>query len=427
MKEKQHNTLSRRGFVLKSTAIAATTVAGGSLAHVAESSKTLAGSSASGPVCPFPHLTPAEEFYTVARGNPKPHTLTGQALADARMTPDTWRLEITADPYVEDPIVKLPAKVDKPLTLEDGTALNYHFLLELGKTRSVKYIKAMQCLNIPAPLGQGLWEGVPLRDVLGLCGSMNNVRRIYYWGFHNNDPEQVFQSSVSYTQAMETPPGELPVFLAYKLNGKPIPPIRGGPVRMVVPWSHGFKSIKWLQHIFLTNDYRINDTYALKNNDPESYLKTAAYTVELPEKIPASDPITATGQVISGLSGLSHVEYWLRTVNDDSKSLADDDPELLSAPWKPCQLFPEPDWKTVLPTGTGTQSILGFNPDSGKPNTWPLKYGMGFWFTELGKLQPGHYEIRARAVDLNGYAQPEPRSARKSGRNAIQVRRFEVV
>ena len=27
----------------------------------------------------------------------------------------------------------------------------------------------------------------------------------------------------------------------------------------------------------MTNDYHANDTYALQNNDPESYLKTAAY------------------------------------------------------------------------------------------------------------------------------------------------------
>jgi DMSO/TMAO reductase YedYZ molybdopterin-dependent catalytic subunit len=245
------------------------------------------------------------------------------------MTPDTWRLEMTADPYVEDPIIKLPAKIDKPLTLADSTALDLPTLLESGKTRSVKYIKAMQCLNIPAPLGQGLWEVVPLRDVLEFCGSMLNVRRIYYWGYHNNDPKQIFQSSVSYTQAMETPPGELPVFLAYKLNGKPIPPIRGGPVRMIVPWSHGFKSVKWIQHIYLTNDYGTNDTYALKNNDPESNLKTAAYTEELPEQIQAGQSITVTGQVISGISGLNRVEYWLREVDDESKSLAYDDPNRL--------------------------------------------------------------------------------------------------
>ena len=427
MNKKDNNSISRRGFVLKSTAIAATTLAGRGVANAAGSSKTLANTAYSGPACPFPLLTPAEDFYTVARGNPKPHSLTGQALADARMTPETWRLEITADPFVEEPHIKLAAKVDMPLTLADRTALDLPTLLGIGKTKSVKYIKAMQCLNIPAPLGQGLWEGVPLRDVLSLCGSMNNVRRIYYWGFHNNDPTQLFQSSVSYTQMMETPPGELPVFLAYKLNGKPIPPIRGGPVRMIVPWSHGFKSIKWLHHISLTNDYRTNDTYALKNNDPESFLKTAAYTDEGPEKIEAAKTVTVTGQVISGLSGIKHVECWVRKVSAEQEPLSEDDPEFLGAPWKPCHIYPQPDWSSVLPEGTLPKDILGFDPTTGTPATWPLRYGMGFWYFEANNLKPGHYEVRARSVDLNGFAQPEPRPARRSGKNAIQVRRFEVI
>ena len=132
-------------------------------------------------------------------------------------------------------------------------------------------------LNIPEPLGQGLWEGIPLSIVLRECGLLKNVRRVYYRGFHNNDPSQIFQASVSYTQATETPPSELPAFLAYKLNGEPLSLLRGGPVRMIIPWAHGFKSIKWLREIFLTNDFRVNDTYALNNNDPESYLKTGAY------------------------------------------------------------------------------------------------------------------------------------------------------
>jgi hypothetical protein len=45
----------------------------------------------------------------------------------------------------------------------------------------------------------------------------------------------------------------------------------------------------------------------------------------------------------------------------------------------------------------------------------------------LRGLAPGRYEIRARSVDLNDFAQPEPRPAQKSGRNAIQVRRLEIV
>ncbi len=420
--------ISRRSLLQCSTALAATTLAGGNAATADDATSALSGEVAAidAAVCPHPYFTNADEFYTVARGNPKPHTLMGEALADARMTPETWRLEIAADPFVEEPHVSVPAEITRPLTIADGTALDMEALMSLGESHGVKFVKALQCLNIPTPLGQGLWEGVPLRDVLRLCGRMSNVRRIYFWGFHNNDSAQVFQGSLSYTQVMETPPGEFPVFLAYRLNGAPIPPVRGGPVRMIVPWTHGFKNVKWLSHIFLTNDYRANDTYALQNNDPESTLKTAAYVDEIPETIVGGGPIVVTGQVICGRSGVDRVESWLRRVDEDSQPLADDDPELLHGPWLPCQLFPPPDWNAVLPANTRPHDILGFNRDTGEPLAWPTMYGMAAWRTVLRDLQPGKYEFRARSVDLNGFAQPEPRPAHKAGKNAIQVRAFEV-
>ena len=52
------------------------------------------------------------------------------------------------------------------------------------------------------------------------------------------------------------------MILATSLNGGAIPVERGGPVRLVVPTAHGYKNVKWLTHIQLTNDYRISDTYA---------------------------------------------------------------------------------------------------------------------------------------------------------------------
>lgn len=388
---------------------------------------TVAAKAAESVVSRHPFLTAAEDFYDVSRGNPKPHTLTGQALLEARMTPETWRLEITADAMTDPPDIKESAQIEKTLTLAGGTALDLPQLMELGKTKGVKFVKAMQCLNIAEPLGQGLWEGVPLSDVLRLCGRMLNVRRIYCRGFHNNDPKQIFQSSVSYTQAMDTPPGELPVFLAYRLNGEPISPLRGGPVRMLVPWAHGFKSIKWLREIFLTNDYRTNDTYALRNNDPESFLKTAAYVDDGPDEVAAGDPVIVTGQVINGLSGFERVEYWVRRVGPQAPKLDDDAPELTQASWKPCELLPPPNWKSVLPSGVTSNQLLGFDSRTGEPHSWPTRYGMASWMITLTDLKPGKYEIRVRAVDRNGFAQPEPRSQQKSGKNAIQMRRVSVL
>lgn len=373
-----------------------------------------------------PFLTPAADFRDVSRGTPRPHTLMGAAREAARLTPETWRLEVTADPFTEAPHTPAAATVAKPLTIAAGTALDLPALLDLGKAHQVHFLKAMQCLNIDTPLGQGLWTGVPLREVLRLCGRMTNVRRVYYRGFHNNDPKQIFQSSVDYTRAMETPPGELPVFLAYRLNGEPITPQRGGPVRMVVPWGYGFKSIKWLQQIWVTNNPRNTDTYAEGNNDPEAVMKTAAFTDAVPPKLPAGQPLTFAGVVMCGPSGVRRVEFWVRRLEADSPALADDAPELLRAPWAECPLDPQPNWGAVLPPGVRPHDLLGFDRTTGRPAAWPMKYSVAPFTATVRGLAAGRYEFRARAVDLNGFAQPEPRPLQKTGKNAIQVRRFEV-
>ncbi|CAN5886963.1 hypothetical protein BH11VER1_BH11VER1_06410 [soil metagenome] len=416
------DSISRRDFLHAATALAATTLAANTTLHA---QTTVAA--AANPAYPHPFLTPADKFEDVSRGTPKPFKLTGDALIQARLTPETWRLEITADTTVDD-VVKQPATLAKSLTLADGTALDLPTLMELGKTHGVKFLKAMQCLNIATPLGQGLWEGVPLRDVLRLCGKLNNVRRIYYWGFHNNDPKQLFQSSLSYTEAMETAPGELPAFLAYRLNGEPISLLRGGPVRLIVPWAHGFKSIKWIQQIVLTNDYKANDTYAIQNNDPESHLKTAAYLDNGADKVAAGQSVQISGLAISGLSGLQRVEYWLRVSDDKPGEISGDDPAWQTAKWIECQLNDPPaDWSSVLPAGVSSKQVLGFDATTGKPASWPLRYSMVSWSATLPGLTPGKYEVRARAVDRNDFAQPEPRPLQKTGKNNIQVRHFEVV
>lgn len=368
---------------------------------------------------PRPYLTPSESFRDVSRGNPKPHTLQGEALVQARLTPETWRLEIVSDGTTQ---------VEKPCRLADGTAIDMPTLEELGRKHGVKFLKAMQCLNISQPLGQGLWEGVPLREVIKRLGTVRNVRRVYYWGFHNNDPAQLFQSSLSYSQAMDAPPGELPAFVAYRLNGEPLPLKRGGPARLVVPWAHGFKSIKWLQRIVLTNDYKANDTYAEEgNNDPESYLKTMARIDDGPDVFPAGKPVFLTGMALSGWPGLERVEYWLRPDTGTHGRLGEDDPAWKSATWKPCQMEPPPgDWSGHLPNGMRPHGLWGFDPKTGQPREWPLHYSVARWTVTLGKLSAGAYEFRVRTVDRNGFAQPEPRTYAKSGRNEVQSRTFMV-
>ncbi|MBX9624227.1 MAG: molybdopterin-dependent oxidoreductase [Gemmataceae bacterium] len=369
-------------------------------------------------VPPRPLLTPGKDFEDVSRGDPVPHTLTGDALVRARLTPETWRLEVVAEDK---------AKVDKPLTLADGTALDLPTLLKLGEKHGVRFLKAMQCNNIPRPLGQGLWEGVPLREVLKLCGPLDNARRVYFWGYHNDKPAQMFRSSLAVGQVQDAPPGELPPFVAYRLNGGPIPLTRGGPVRMVVPWAHGFKSIKWLQKVVLTNKYEANDTYATQNNDPESYLKTAAYFDDDKDATyPAGKPVVVRGTCMVGWPGLERVEFWLRPDAGTKGRLAPDDPAWAAATWKPAAVDPPPkDWGGGLPDGVPPKDVWGFGPD-GKPKDWPLRYSIAHWSLRLADLPPGRYELRVRTVDKNGFAQPEPRPGQRSGKNLVPCKLFAV-
>jgi hypothetical protein len=196
---------------------------------------------------------------------------------------------------------------------------------------------------------------------------------------------------------------------------------------MIIPWAHGFKSIKWLQRITLTNNHLPNDTYASGNNEIESYLKTAAYLDDGPAMVNAGQPLIISGTAMVGWSGLKRFEYWLRSEAGNHGRLANDDPAWQRATWRPCVIDPPPeDWSGQLPGGVLPRDVWGFDPRTGRPKEWPMRFSVARWSLTLRDLKPGGYEFRARTVDLNDFAQPEPRPYPKSGRNEIGVRQFVV-
>jgi hypothetical protein len=87
---------------------------------------------------------------------------------------------------------------------------------------------------------------------------------------------------------------------------------------------------------------------------------------------------------------------------------------------------PPDDWDAILPEGTSSKQLWGFDPTTGKPKSWPLPFSMVPWTVRLPGLEPGSYEFRVRTVDLNGFAQPEPRPYQKAGMNRIACRNLIV-
>ena len=348
-------------------------------------------------------LTLPDDFRDVSRGNPKPHSLSEDRKREVGLTRDTWKLEVTSDP-------ENPARLTKELSV------SFRDLMELADRHAVRFAKVMTCLNIGCPLGMGIWEGVPLREVLWQTGPKEDLRRVFYYGYHNDDPKQIFRSSLPVGRILEDLYDLPPVILCYKLNGLWLTPERGGPVRVVVPEAYGFKSVKWLTNVVLSNLPHANDTYAAGNNDVDSPLKTFAATLSVPANVEPNTAFPVTGYAQVGVSGLSKVQVWLHNTDEE---LPSDDPHFARASWRDAEILPPPrNWGGGVADERIPPDTIGFNDQT--PETWPMKLAKVHWAILHPGLPAGKYTLRSRTVDAHGHGQPLPRPFRKSGHSAIE-------
>jgi sulfite oxidase len=162
---------------------------------------------------------------------------------------DEWRLRVHG-------------MVERELTLSLGT------LREAFRERTVT--ATLQCAgnrrsgliairDIPgeAPWGPGAtgtatWTGVALADVLALAGPLADASEV---GFEGADlcreakPVQRFGGSIPLDKARRSE-----VLLAWAMNGEPLAPAHGAPLRVVVPGYIGARSVKWLERVELRSD-----------------------------------------------------------------------------------------------------------------------------------------------------------------------------
>lgn len=350
------------------------------------------------------YFTPVAEIKTVLdKGKAGVAQFSPEQLRERGLVPETWTLEVGADP-------EGGSIVEAPQTL------NWKDLMGLAEKHAVRFPHVCVCTNGADPFHMTLWEGVPLREIVWLAKPKGNIRRVRYESYH--PPEaRPFQASLPLSQVLETAPGQMPVILAYRMNGQLIPAAKGGPARVIVPGSYGGKQIKWVRRVALTNDYRSTDSDAELNNDTESPLKTRARFLHVPAEARAGAVIPLTGYAQVGVSGLAKVQY---AVCSKQQSWPAEDPNLTQADWKNADILPPPsDWGGGLPGGRLPANTMSFDPATGKAREWPLRYTIVHWAALAGPLPAGAYELACRTIDRNGIAQPMPRPFLRTGVTAI--------
>jgi len=136
--------------------------------------------------------------------------------------------------------IRGPQKVDlETYRLEIGglvrrsRALRYHEVLDLPRQRKVLTLPCVDGWEVRV-----LWEGVRLRDLLEPAGVLPEARSVVFYGLDGNSTAL----PLDYLRQKD-------VLLAYRLNGVPLPDVRGFPFQLAAESKLGYKWIRWVSRL----------------------------------------------------------------------------------------------------------------------------------------------------------------------------------
>jgi len=153
-------------------------------------------------------------------------------------------------------VLRVDGEVDNPLTLrlDDLRRLEQvtqTIVLECaGNGRSFHSPKASGLQWEYGAVGNAVWKGVRLADVLRLARPRATAKHVVPDGNDTAPTPQAPDFIRSHPIRKALDPYTM---LALEMNGKPVPHLHGGPVRLLVPGWIGSASIKWVTHLMLAD------------------------------------------------------------------------------------------------------------------------------------------------------------------------------
>lgn len=269
-------------------------------------------------------------------------------------------------------------EVERPLTLNYKSLQKLMYrelvvLLECAGNSRAAVQTTTGALFQHSAVGTVHCTGVPLRDVLMQAGLKATSREVLFEGWDGGEDESGHRDR-SYARTLPLDKALHPdTLLAYQMNGEPLSPEHGYPVRLIVPGWYGMASVKWLRHI------------QLLDGPFDGHYQTGYYVFvkEGPEDDSPKEPVTSLGvkslvtwprrhQIVK--VGINHVQ---------GVAWSGEGPIL---------------GVEVSTNGKDWHAAMVQEPCS--PYAWQR------WAWRWEASQPGYFLIRARATDVKGNTQP---------------------
>ena len=319
--------------------------------------------------------TPNDEFFTVKHYN------------QPQLSPTDWRLGV--DGLVADP---------QSLALADLRRLprtSVDFTLECSGNHGLPFLVG--------GIGNARWGGTPLRRLLRQAGLRAGATEVVFWGADRGQVTirdnpgvtgggrtgtveadagggqdltitEQFARSMSVDDAMS--PHNL---LCYEMNGQPLPPEHGYPLRLIAPGWYGVANVKWLTRIQVI-DRRFEGRFMARDYVTIRETRHAGDTVWTFTSV-AKDRLKSAPAKVVRRGGLHRVvgAAWGAPIGRVEVQVDD-------GPWRAAKVHRHRGERA------GGQDGHGF--------AW------NFWTWQWGTPTRGEHTVRSRAFAVGGRMQP---------------------
>jgi DMSO/TMAO reductase YedYZ molybdopterin-dependent catalytic subunit len=222
-------------------------------------------------------------------------------------------------------------------------------------------------------VGTADWTGVPLAAVLDEAGLDPDAEELVFTGLDRGvegGVPQAYQRALTAADAADA-------LLAYEINGQPLPPQHGAPLRLVVPGWYGMTNVKWLGRIEAVDEpfagYQHERAYLIRQHEDEPGVpatRMVPRSLMVPPGVP--DFLTRRRFVTPGPCPLEG-RAWSGWAPIESVAVSTDG----GASWTDAEVTPDPE----------------------HPAAWSR-------WTWTWEAEPGEHVLCCRARDGAGHEQP---------------------